>query len=108
MQSGFELFAKIKGPAPFSSLGTIAANSTLISTTLSAFSPGTVLQFRLRAFAGSGRSRSFSGYSNLAEITIPGAADFNAPTNLVGIDSTRDNVQLTWEDNSEQEDYFVI
>ncbi|RFC46775.1 MAG: Peptidyl-prolyl cis-trans isomerase (rotamase) [Verrucomicrobia bacterium] len=107
-ESGFELFAKIKGPAPFSSLGTIAANSTLISTTLSAFSPGTVLQFRLRAFAGSGRSRSFSGYSNLAEITIPGATDFNAPTNLVGIDSTRDNVQLTWEDNSEQEDYFVI
>lgn len=107
-ETGFELFAKIKGPGKFSSLGTIAANSTLISTTLTAFNAGTVLQFQLRAFSGTGSKRLYSAFSNLAEITISSSNDLAAPTNAAIADSTRDNLKLTWEDNSEQEDYFVI
>jgi len=105
---GFELYARLGTSDPFSSLGTIAANSTLITTRLNAFTAGTTLQFRIRSYKGPSTARQFSAYSTPAQFVIPSSGDFSAPQNLAATNATRDRLRLTWDDASEREDFYVI
>ena len=103
-EHGFELFARVGSVAPFLSLGNIAGNSTLVTTRLNVFTGGTKLEFKIRAYKGT----EYSGFSNISSVTIPATADFSPPTGLAVTNQPRDSIKLTWLDNAEQEDYYVV
>jgi cyclophilin family peptidyl-prolyl cis-trans isomerase/formylglycine-generating enzyme required for sulfatase activity len=103
-EHGFQLFARLGTAGPFVSLGTIAPDSTQVTTTLNVFPAGTTLQFRLRAFRGG----EISGDSNVATLVVPSGGDFQPPTGLASAPAPRDGLRLTWNDESEQEEFFVV
>lgn len=107
-EDGFQLWARVGSSGSFSSLGTLAANSTLISTELNVFPAGTPLQFKIRAFKGVPSPKEYSAYSDIASVVVPSASDFSAPTSLAAANGERDNLRLTWTDNAEQEEYYAI
>lgn len=70
----------------------------------------TAYSYRVRAFAeDDGGSRVYSGYSNTISVTTDAeAAAPNTPTNLSSYNETHNSISLSWQDNSDQEDGFVL
>ena len=69
----------------------------------------TVYRYRVRAFSGTGNSQ----YSNIAEGTTPAApppppTPPSVPTNLSAASISETQIDLTWSDNSSDEDGFRI
>ncbi|HEV7302459.1 MAG TPA: fibronectin type III domain-containing protein [Tepidisphaeraceae bacterium] len=80
-------------------VGTTNANVTAF--VVSGLAPNTNYQFRVRAQHGNG---SYSAYSS----TAPLAVGFAPPSNLVATVATSTRVDLSWDDDGDNEYYFRI
>ena len=102
-EDGFKIERKTGGGA-YSQIGTVGANFTsYLDDTVVA---STTYTYRVRAYNASGGD---SAYSNEATVTTP--ADPTppaAPSNLVATAVSSSQINLTWSDNSNNEDGFRI
>ena len=103
-EHGFEIFARVGRTASFVLLGKVGPNVTQATSRLPRFDALNPLQFRVRAF----RDRAFSAFTNTVEVPIPVEPNFVEPSSLSVAHGPRDSTVLTWVDNSELEDFFVI
>jgi hypothetical protein len=88
----------------YSQIGTVTAGTTTyISTGLAA---ETTYYYRVMTYNAAGNS----GYSNEDSATTPASSQTipNAPTELAATTSSSYSIQLTWTDNSDDEDGFLI
>jgi hypothetical protein len=91
------------GCTAFIAIGQVGANVASFSNT--GVSGGTTYRYRIRAF----NAGSASGYSNTGEATTPAApVPPAAPDNLVASATSATQIDLTWADNSSNEDGFNI
>jgi hypothetical protein len=99
-ENSFRIEQSINGT--FKQVQTTAANATTVRIT--GLTAGTSYTFRVRAanFAG------YSPYSNTAVTTTPGAGVPAAPSELTARAVSSTEVQLTWKDNSNNEDNFRL
>lgn len=88
--------------ADFTPLAQVAANVTSYSNT--ALAPGATFTYRVRAFNVGGNS----GYSNTATATTQTGSVPNAPSNLRTTRIRRTSVDLAWNDNSNNENNFIV
>ncbi len=87
----------------FTSIGQVGPNAPGFSNT--GLSGGATYRYRIRAFNAGGAS----DYSNTSEATTPQApVPPAAPANLAAIASSVSQIDLTWTDNSSNEDGFDI
>jgi RHS repeat-associated protein len=98
-ESGFKIEQKI-GTGGFSAIATVGANSNSYSIT--GLTPGTSYTYRIKAYNDGGNSL----YSNEAIISPPTAPLL--PTSLTVVVVSGTQVDLTWTDNSSNEDGFKI
>ena len=82
-------------------IATVGNNITLFSDIFN-FVPATTYYYRVRAFNNGG----FSDYAEASVIT-PGVAP-TAPTNLTAALISGTQVRLTWQDNANDEDGFIV
>lgn len=92
------------GCTNFAQIAQLAANVTTFSN--SGLTSSTNYRYRVRAYNTSGTS----GYSNTGEATTSsgGASTFGAPSNLIAIARSDQQIDLTWQDNSTTETGFKI
>ena len=99
-ESGFVLQGKAEG-GTYADLGALPADTTAVE--VSGLDDDTVYDFRVRAYNAAGTS----AFSNVVEITteldIP-----ETPTDLVAVPASSTSVALTWEDQSDNEEEFVV
>ncbi len=92
-----------EGCANFAQIATVGAN--VISYSNSGLSSSTSYSYRVRAYNTAGDS----DYSNAASAQTPAAPALPmAPTNLVAKAISKNQINLTWTDNSTNEDGFRI
>ena len=84
----------------FAQLGTVGANGTSYPDT--GLIPGTTYYYRVRAY----HSGLYSAYSDPASATT--FAPPAAPSNLVATAASSSQINLTWTDNSSNEDGFKL
>ncbi len=88
----------------FVEIGTVGANSTAVN--VSGFTPSTSATFRVKARNAGGDS---SPSNEASATTLPGAlTPPAAPTNLSAVAGSSNLVNLSWSDNSSNEDSFRI
>ncbi len=80
-----------------------------VGTEVSVYTDGTVVAgttyaYRIRAYRGA----YFSAYSNEAEATAAGSAPDGDPTDLTVVGVTTSTVDLSWTDNSSNEEAFEV
>ncbi len=102
-ETGFRVERKT-GAGAFGILGTTAAGVTTWDDV--GLDPETTYTYRVRAFNDYG----ISGPSGEAEVTTPPAPTSppDAPSNLQAVVVTPRRVDLTWSDNSDDEDFFTL
>jgi hypothetical protein len=102
-ESGFLVERSVDG-GPFEERATLGAGTT--SYPDPGLAPVTSYAYRVRAVSAEG----VSGPSNAAGVTTPPAATSPpaAPTGLSGSAGTPRSVLLTWSDNSDDEDFFLL
>lgn len=98
-ETGFKVESKIGATGTWKQIVTVGASVTLYSNT--GLAAGSTYYFRVRAYNLSGNSP----YSNMASATTPGIA---APTSLVAKAVNTSKIDLTWKDNSGNENGFKI
>jgi uncharacterized protein len=98
-EDGFIVKRKKSTDADFVDIGTVGANVTSFNDTQ--FQPSTTYTYRVRAFRNSGGG----AVSNDATVTT--LAVVAAPSNLRAM-AAEGRVELTWQDNSNNEDGFMI
>jgi cyclophilin family peptidyl-prolyl cis-trans isomerase len=103
-ENEFELEMRETPSGSFTVLGTLNLNTTTIDLT-GFLAPTKTYEFRLRARKGNSPSYIYSGYSNLAPITAPA---LTAPTSLVATPTGERTVNLTWVDNSTNEQGYEV
>jgi hypothetical protein len=102
-ETGFEIQRKV-GAGAFGSLVTVAANT--VTYTDSALARGTKFTYRVRAVSGEGPS----AWSNETTVTTPPAIP-GAPLSPSGLTATlvsSVHADLTWTDESSDEDFFEV
>lgn len=101
-ESGFKIERSLNGTT-FTEIDTVGANVTAYSDTTVAES--TTYWYRVRAYNGAGNS----AYTNVASATTPACPVVPpaAPSNLY-LKGKRGKVELSWTDNSDNEDGFRI
>jgi hypothetical protein len=102
-EEGFKIEFLYEGVPNWIQIGTTLPN--IASAEVGSLSPGTLYNFRVRAYNSEGNS----DYSNTADATtladIPVPA---APTNLVAQAISDSRIDLSWTDNSDNEEGFKI
>jgi hypothetical protein len=88
------------GNGPYDNQVTVFQNVTSYSSTN--LTPGTTYTYRIRAMNNDGNST----YSNEATATTPPVPV--APSNLSGLPITNTRIDLTWNDNSNNETGFIL
>ena len=87
----------------YSVIATLPANTTSYSDTT--VSPETTYYYRVKAH----NSWGDSGYSNVVNVTTPACGTPpSAPSNLTAEATSSDTIELSWTDNSDNEDGFKI
>ncbi len=100
-EDGFKIERKELGGV-YTEIKTLSAN---INEFIDNVNPNTTYYYRIRAF----NTYGFSPYSNEANETTPqGGTPPNAPTDLIASASSCNEVVITFEDNSDNEDGFKI
>jgi len=100
-EDGFKIERKELGGV-YTEIKTLSAN---INEFIDNVNPNTTYYYRVRAF----NTYGFSPYSNEANETTPQAGTPpNAPTDLIASASSCNEVVITFEDNSDNEDGFKI
>ncbi|MFC1706761.1 fibronectin type III domain-containing protein [Planctomycetota bacterium] len=101
-EEGFTVQRSLAPTAGFQSVGTVAANTTIFTDTTVA--TNTTYYYRVAAFNSSGGT---SAPSNTASATTP-IGPPAAPSNLTVVAVSPTQVDLSWTDNSHNEDGFRI
>ena len=99
--AGFEIERQVDG-GEWELLATAAAGATSYAD--AAVWGATAFDYRVRATNSFGGS----GYSSTVTSTTPAAIPPAAPSNLAFGSVFSDGVQITWADNSDDEDYFQV
>jgi len=100
-EEGFKIERKLSSAVIYTQVATVSANVTSFSNT--GLTTNTGYSYRVRAYNTSGNS----GYSNVASATtLPNAP--NVPVNLKGTAMSNTTINLTWMDNSNNEEGFKI
>jgi len=100
-EDGFEVGRSTDGVS-FSVIANLAANATSFSDT--GLQASTTYYYRVAAFNSSGTS----GYSNIASATTESPTPPAAPTGLSATATGSDQINLSWSDNSGDEDAFEV
>ena len=100
-ESGYRIERKTGTGGSFAEIGTVGANVTSFSNT-TGLSANTTYCYRVRAFNDAGNS----GFSNESCATTLGPP--NAPSNLQASTASSSQINLTWNDNSNNETQFRI
>ena len=103
-EQGFKIErCTVAGCSDFSQIAIVGANVTSYSN--SGLTASTSYSYRVRAYNASGDS----GYSNTASAVTPAAPAIPAsPTNLIATAVSKKQINLSWADNSTNEDGFRI
>jgi uncharacterized protein YjdB/fibronectin type 3 domain-containing protein len=99
-ETGYRIERKTGTGGTFVEIGTVGANVTSFSST--GLSANTTYCYRVRAFNDAGNS----GFSNESCATTLGPP--NAPSNLQASAASSSQINLTWNDNSNNETQFRI
>jgi subtilisin family serine protease len=91
------------GCTSFVEIAELAANSTSWSDL--GVAGNTTYVYRVRAFSN---ANGQSGYSNSSQVTTPAPPPPAAPSNLTTSPISHNRVDLTWSDNSSDEDGFQV
>jgi fibronectin type 3 domain-containing protein len=100
-ESGFKIERSSNGGKTWTQIAVTAANITSFADT--SVSSQSSYNYRVRAFNDAGNS----GYSNSAGVKTP-ALPVNAPTNLAAVAMSTTQINVTWQDNSNNETGFRI
>jgi hypothetical protein len=100
-ETGFKIERKTGSGGSWGQIATVGANVTSYAST--GLTAGTTYYYRVRATNGAGDS----GYSNEASATTAGAPP-SAPSNLRAVAASASQVNLTWQDNANNETGFKI
>ncbi len=101
-EDGFKIERKVSG-GMYTVIATVSADTTTYKDT--GLNDNTTYYYRVKAFNEQGES----GYSNEANATTPQSQTApNAPTNLTATVNSCTEVTLSWTDNSDNEEHFVI
>ncbi len=100
-ETGFRIEKKVTTGTRWDILIDLPTNTTTYND--SAVNPSTTYSYRVLAFNNYGQS----GYSNEAQVTLPNGAP-NAPTEMVATAVGPRQIDLTWQDNSEDELGFTL
>lgn len=101
-ESGFQLERAPNQNGPFSSMMTLLPNTT--TYTDANLTGGTTYFYRLRATGASG---VYSAYTSVLSVTTLAAVP-NAPTGLAVQSTSNDSVTLRWNDQSTNEQGFIV
>ncbi|MDD5512216.1 MAG: C25 family cysteine peptidase, partial [Candidatus Omnitrophica bacterium] len=100
-EEGFKLERSLNQASGFTQIATPAEDAT--SYTDTTVEPGTTYYYRINAYNGNGNS----AYSNLASIATPDSGPV-APSNLSAVATSSSSINLTWQDNSTDEQGFNV
>src|SRR5690606_28266833 len=102
-ETNFEVYRSNAEGGPFTLLASVPANQTTYEST--GLSPSTTYYYRVLASNKDGKS----GYSNVASATTSGVAlPPNAPDGLTALAVSTTQINLKWNDRSDNETNFVI
>jgi hypothetical protein len=101
-ESGFTIERATSSVGPFTPVGSVSANIT--SFTANGLNAETQYFFRVKAVNSTG----YSDYSNIVSATTPVQTGPNAPTNLTATAVASNQINLVWNDNSNDENRFEI
>lgn len=106
-ETGFVVEGSLDGNF-FYSVGNVAANTT--SLVDEGLSPGTTYYYRVRAYEDAGGTITYSKYSSTESAVTAGQTleKPNAPSGLNVSATAFDSISLTWSDNANNEDGFLI
>lgn len=99
-EDGFRIERRTASSLNFVEIASVPANVTSYVDT--GLHPGTTYTYRVRAY----KAAVTSDYSNVSTATTPSIP--NAPSNLVAEVLPEGRIRLTWDDNSTNEDGFII
>jgi hypothetical protein len=103
-EDGFRIYRAPRSCTnPFASIGDVGRDVT--SETITGLSPGTTACYRVTAFNAAGESRP----SNSRLVTTPGGGGDppTTPTNLQGTFLSLSSVELTWNDSTNEDEYWI-
>ena len=101
-EDGFKIERATSQNGTYTQIAVVNANST--SYTNSSLSSSTTYYYRIRAY----KSTTHSSFSNIANGTTSADPSLNAPSNLQLVSKTSSSVNISWTDNSNNEDGFQI
>lgn len=99
-ESAFYIELSTNGGANWQPYSSTYANQT--NYLINSLNPGTVYAFRVRARHSNG---TYSAYSQAATVTTP---TFTAPSELAATVKSGSELELSWQDNSDDESAFYI
>lgn len=102
-EDSFQVQRSVNGGASWTTVATLGPNATSFTDT--SVDPETSYSYRVRACL----EDQCSGYSNVANVTTPPAPQPPAaPSGLTATPISQTRIDLTWTDNSDNEDRFEI
>ncbi len=106
-ETGFEVHRSVTGPSgSFALLASLSANATTYSNT--GLTASTQYCYKIRSFGTTGNKTTYSSFSNNACATTPAPPRPAAPSGADARPARSTAVDLSWTDNSNNEDGFRV